>query len=361
MGKDRRRIVITRVMQLATVLHQTKRGHTVSELVEKLECGRSTVYRDLNSLKHVGVGIKTETIVGETRYSLAHWPIAAIAPTPLQLAALHLARDALSSFSGTEAVKQLDQLLSQWGKLPKKQLPLKYQRPSVQSASAVAPIDRAIADRKQLEFHYRGDGDAHAKPRRVEPIELRASGEQLYLFAFDVERKDYRVFKTTRMSNFRPLREVATDHSRVDVDARFRRAVKMWTANSPTTVVVRLSPEKARFADEYPLVRDQVVTRMVDGSVEITANVNGVVEALNWVLRWGANAEAISPPEFRELAAKQLRDAAQKYTEDVFDKSNLAKTGGRRPPHDARRGLTLVGAKHVVSPKLGRRRVRVAG
>lgn len=360
MGKDRHRIVITRMMQLAVVLNHTRRGLTIGELVEKLECSRSTLYRDLDSLRHAGIGLKTDTVVGETRYSLAHWPIAAVAPTPLQLAALCLAREALDTFDGTEAVEQLDHLLARWGKLPKRQLSLKYQKRSPQAGSVVGAIDHAIAKHKQLEISYQGGSDSQAQQRKVEPIELRSSGEQLYLFAYDVARQDYRVFKTARMSNAQLLSDPAADHSQVDVDARFRRAVKTWTADEPTRIVVRLSPDKARFAAEYPLTSDQVTTPTSDGSVEITADVNGITEALNWVLSWGPHAEAISPPEFRAEAAKQLSDAAQKYRAAAGRDDGVRKAGGRKAAETTSHGSESVGTKQVVSRELGRRRARVA-
>ena len=145
MDNDRRRIVITRLMQLAQVLHETKRGLTIHQLMQRLERSKSTIHRDIKSLREANVQIDDVTVTGEVRYSIARWPIAAVAPTPLQLAALCLAREALDTFDGTEAVSQLDQLLAQWGRLPKKQLTLKYHQRGKSSRSLVGSIDCAIA------------------------------------------------------------------------------------------------------------------------------------------------------------------------------------------------------------------------
>lgn len=362
MANDRRRIVITRMMQVAVVLHETKRGMTVRELMQRLERSKSTLHRDIDSLRQAGVRLNTETVTGEVRYSLAHWPIAAVAPTPLQLAALCLAREALDMFDGTEAVEQLEQLLAQWGRLPKKQLTLKYRTRGKPHGSLVGNIDRAISKQKRLAIAYQGERDGEFKPRTVEPIELRASGEQLYLFAYDVERQDYRVFKAARMAKALVLAEPSADHSRMDVDKRFARAVKTWTANTPTPVVIRVSAEKARFVAEYPLIADQVVTAMPDGSVQISAEVNGITEALNWVLGWGAYAEAVSPPELRELAAAQLRAAALKYGPATPPGAGVRKADGRQSAAAGGPASPANAApKQVVSRELGRRGSRVAG
>lgn len=360
MSQDRRRIVLNRLMQLTVVLNQSKRGLTVHQLAERIERSKSTIHRDIKSLQACGIDVRSVTVNGDVRYSLEKWPFSAVVPTPLQLAALRLARDAMSTFEGTAVLNQLDQLLVQWNRLPSKQLPLKYPTRSIKSAQLVSAIDSAITNQKRLSVAYQGDRDQQIRQRKLEPIELRARGEQLYLFAYDVEQRDYRTFKAARMTSAVTLAEPANDHSRLDVDQRFARAVKTWTASEPTAVVARLSPEKARFAREYPLMTDQALRQLSDGSVEITAEVNGFTEAVNWVLSWGAHAEAVSPPEFRALAADQLRRAAARYGEARPKKVRVRKSTDE---HDDRAlpAPKKDGPKRAVSRELARRGARVAG
>jgi predicted DNA-binding transcriptional regulator YafY len=246
MAQDRRRIVLNRLMQLTVVLSQTRRGLTVHQLRERLDFSKSTIHRDIKSLQLCGVDVQSVTVNGEVRYRLEHWPFAAVAPTPLQLAALRLARDAVSPFEGTAMVEHFDQLLAHWSKLPDKQLPLKYPTRGVRSAEVVGAIDRAITGQKRLTIAYQSEADPAPRARTIEPVELRARGEQLYLFAYDIEKKDYRTFKTTRVTKATMLAEPAGDHSRLDVDKRFARAIKTWTAPAPTRVVARLAQETAR-------------------------------------------------------------------------------------------------------------------
>jgi proteasome accessory factor B len=360
MAQDRRRIVLNRLMQLAFVLSQRKRGLTIRQLMAKLERSKSTIHRDLDSLEACSVDVRSEKINGEVRYSLENWPFAAVVPTPLQLAALRLARDAISPFEGTAVVEQLDQLLAQWSRLPEKQLSLKYPTRNAQSATLVGAIDRAIANQTRLSVAYQGERDNQSRQRKIEPIELRARGEQLYLFAYDVEQQDYRTFKAARMTGAVALAEPANDHSSLDVDRRFARAVKTWTANEPSVVVVRVAAEKARFVREYPLMPDQALSQLPDGSVQIIAEVNGFTEAVNWVLSWGAHAEAVSPPEFRQLAAEQVQRAVDRYSEAGTKDTRARKVKDPRAAH-GQRGRKNDGPKQAVSRELGRRGGRVAG
>jgi hypothetical protein len=105
---------------------------------------------------------------------------------------------------------------------------------------------------------------------------------------------------------------------------------------------------------------DQAITPLPDGSVELAADVNGLMEAVNWVLSWGSHAEAVSPPEFRSLVAEHVRRAAARYAPvngtpggvrkaSIPRGSNPDKTTGKTKP---RRGA---------SREVGRGGVRVAG
>jgi proteasome accessory factor B len=335
-------------MRMVMVLHNSRRGLTEKNLELELGSSRSTVYRDLKSLHKLDVGLQCDTVNGEVRYHLRRMPVAAVAATPLELAALCLARDALDSFAGTAAVEQIDQLLKRWGHVPKAQLSLTFHRRGTTRASLVGTLDGAIIRKQRVELEYQGERDPKPKQRKIEPLALRAAGEQLYLFAYDVDRADYRVFKTARVQKAWILGEPSNDHSRVDLEARFKNAVKTWTADEPTHVVVRISAEKSRFLNEYPLMPTQRLTALPDGRVEITADVNGTTEAVAWILGWGAHAEAISPEELREKVAEQVRGAAAKY--GASDAVQETKTKAER--QSAR-------TKQAVSREVRRRESRV--
>lgn len=357
MGTERHRVVINRLMRMAIVLHDSQRGLTEKNLENELGYSRATVYRDLKSLQEMDVGLQCEIINGEARYRLRKLPIAAIAATPLELAALCLARDALDSFAGTVAVEQIDHLLKRWGHVPKAQLSLAFHRRGTARSSLVSTLDGAIVKKQRVELEYQGERDPKPKQRKIEPLALRASGEQLYLFAYDVGRKDYRIFKTARVQKAWLIGEPSNDHSRIDVEAKFKNAVKTWTADAPTTVVVRISAEKSRFVKEYPLMPNQRVTELPDGAVEITADVNGTLEVVPWILGWGAHAEAVSPEELRQKVAEQVQGAAAKYGAIA----GVRKTNGRAQGKSVAEETQSAGSKQAVSREMRRRGSRVLG
>jgi proteasome accessory factor B len=315
MARRHTRVIVARLWQLVTVLHGARFGSTVSQLRQRLEVSRATLYRDLATLEEAGVKVETRTVNGEKRYWLWGYEIPAVAPSPLQLAALCLARESLGTFEGTDAVRQLDALLARWAKLPRERLAWTRRSRPQGPAAIVSTIDSALSRKQRVAIEYQGTEDRTPVRREVDPIALHAVGEQLYLFAFDNARAGYRTFKLSRTAAAQMLETRAGDHSGVDVEARFARSVKVWSGEDVTRVVAWISREKARFVGEYPLVVDQKVEPRADGSVVVYADVNGTTEALRWVLSWGEHAEALAPDELRLAARAEVSGAASRYVE----------------------------------------------
>jgi predicted DNA-binding transcriptional regulator YafY len=313
LANDRRRAVITRLMQIVVALHGARTGLSMRQLRERLGRSRATLYRDLKTLQEAELPIEHETVNGETRYRLSNWQIAAVAPTPLQLAALYLARQALGVFEGTNAVRELDQLLAKWPRPPKSSVKLVRHGTGADRPTLVNTVHGAINQHRQLSLDYRGARDGTPNERVVEPVILRAREDQLYLYAYDVGRADYRLFKLARIARAEMLPTAASDHSARDLESRFGRSVKVWSGDPVVKVAVRISPEKSRFVPEYPLVLGQEVETQQDGAVLVRAEVCGTAEALRWVLSWGGHAEVIGPAEFRQAAQREVTGAAALY------------------------------------------------
>lgn len=108
------------------------------------------------------------------------------------------------------------------------------------------------------------------------------------------------------------LEERADPHDDYDDERIFANAAKIWDG-PPVEVVVRISPRAARFVEEWPLVRSQQVEAQPDGAVLVRARVNGTVEAMRWVLRWGKDAQVIAPEELRAAVLAELLRAIAAY------------------------------------------------
>ena len=141
---------------------------------------------------------------------------------------------------------------------------------------------------------------------------LRLVNSQLYLVAFDLERKDWRIFKVFRIANVDLLQERAVNHPGYEEEKLFGRSVKTWIGDE-VEVAFRLSAEVARLASEYPLAPDWIVEDQTDGSVIVRARVAGIVETSRWVLGGGKHAVALEPPELRNAVLDELKGALEGY------------------------------------------------
>lgn len=166
-----------------------------------------------------------------------------------------------------------------------------------------APVDpevlmtlaRACRDETEVGFGYPSGGEV--RPRRVEPYRLVVSDRRWYLFAYDLDRDDWRSFRVDRMA---------------DVAARtwrFRpRAAPDAAAYVQEAVASRVYPHRARFLVRAPAatVRAQIpasaaVVRAVDdGSCEVRSGGGSLDFVLMHVLLLGHDFAVLDPPELAE-------------------------------------------------------------
>lgn len=88
------------------------------------------------------------------------------------------------------------------------------------------------------------------------------------------------------------------------------------------TVKVRISPGWARWVGEKIWHESQKVTKLPDGSLEITFRVAGLDEIKRWVLSFGPEAVVLEQEKLKETIRKDLyRNLAQYSTGSLAAKS----------------------------------------
>ena len=306
--------MVVRQWEIVTELCQRRRGMTVNQLGEATGASRATLYRDLKNLLEAGVPINSERINGEMRYRLMGLSVPPLNPTPIQIAALHMARHVMTPLAGTLLVVELDRLLARYSLIrPPADGPLSIGPAEIKSwPGRVKQLDRAIHDGKRIAFDYQSVGQNQPRRRTVDPMSIHSHQGHLYLIAHDTERDALRTFKVARLSDIAMLDRPADPHPEYDEEALFAHAAQVWSGD-PIPVAIRLTARVARFATEWPLSSRQTLDGQPDGSVIVRASVAGTVEAMRWTLRWGRDAEALSPPELRDAVKKQLLGAVEHY------------------------------------------------
>jgi predicted DNA-binding transcriptional regulator YafY len=308
----RRRAVLMRQWDLIQNLQGLRTGLRSVDLAKRLGVSLATVNRDLSLLRDAGVPLERNEVNGEVRHRFSRGPLPALQPTPIQAVALRLARGALQPLEGSHLLRELDLLLAGLPAIPVAEH-LSHAAPAAASPSIVRTLESALRLRRQLELRYRAGSRAGRETHyRVDPLRLRLVHQNLYLCAYVPARDGARTFKVVRIAEAHLLDEAAKPHPEWTDDRLFGRAVKMWSGD-PVEVAVRLAPDVAHLAVEYPLAEDQTVERRLDGSALVRARVAGIVEVRSWVLSWGAAAEVLEPAELRRAVREELETALGAY------------------------------------------------
>ncbi|GGS71137.1 DeoR family transcriptional regulator [Planobispora rosea] len=168
-------------------------------------------------------------------------------------------------------------------------------------------LARACRDEVEAGFGY--PSGSEVRRRRVEPYRLVASDRRWYLFAYDLDRDDWRSFRVDRMT---------------DVSARtwrFRpRPAPDAAAYVQESVASRVYPHQARFLVHAPAgtVRAQipasaaVVHRRGEEFCEVLSGGGNLDFVLMHVLLLGHDFEVLDPPELRRrcrVLAERLSSA----------------------------------------------------
>ena len=174
-------------------------------------------------------------------------------------------------------------------------------------------LRKAQRDSQTVRFSY-VDKRGRPSQRMADPYGFVVSGGRAYLIAYDHTRSAKRVFVLDSISSARSGARRFTAPADFDIEAFAARSISgIMHADEPTRVTVRFSPVVAAAAKADTVVRDRTISARADGSVDITYEVADAAELVRWTLRWGAEAEVISPPEVRAAARDVVRAIARRY------------------------------------------------
>ena len=180
----------------------------------------------------------------------------------------------------------------------------KMQRTEAEIPSVTSAPGSPTADPIAVRQAEPSDGPRDASPstaRRVEPIRLVVFGAHWYLFAFDLDRDDHRVFRLDRMSNVHATTFNFTARDHPDAEAAVSAAVT--TTAYPHTVVLRTAASVSE-AKEWFSTRSATITEAADG-VRITCGF--------WDLRWVTATLAAIPAEIEVLHPPELIDSLRDH------------------------------------------------
>lgn len=300
---------------------QGRRLVRAEELAEHFEISVRTVYRDVSALSEAGVPVSGEAGVGYSLVKGYHLP-------PV----MFTADEALALFVGGEMVKQFtDASVAQ----PMQSALLKIRSvlppdrqddvdrlgrglaiegmartPDGLDRHSLLPIQQGIVSRRLLRLWYCARGRDDVTQRDVEPLGVAYLGGYWYLVAWCRLRAGIRHFKLDRIQRFELLAERYPARPEFSLRDHLQRSSEM-----DDTVVVRiwfsrLAVERARRETLHGLLAERPSR---DGGIEVEMRTMSSDWLARWVLSFGDEAEAISPPELRDLVASAAERALKRH------------------------------------------------
>jgi predicted DNA-binding transcriptional regulator YafY len=318
---------LARQWKIIQALIASRRGKSVPELAEMVECHTRTVYRDLEALQFAGFPVTTERDGHRMVWSLLDGPHRTL-PIPLslpELLALYFGRRLAGALKGTvfhdaleslfekikallpgEMIQQLEQAQEglSVGTTPSK--------PHAAYRGMIDIVNQAVSQRRRLDMTYRAMQDQAETRRRVAPYRLLFFDGAFYLIGYCGLRQDIRVFALDRIKRLELTDEPFDLPADVILDDFLKTSFGVFLG-PPAKVRVRFAPQIAGYIAEKTWHASQKLRRQKDGSMIFEAEVAGTEEIKRWILTWGARAVVLAPESLRQEIRREAEKMLKAY------------------------------------------------
>ena len=295
---------LDRLLGILTVLLQNDRM-TAPQLAEKFEVNRRTIGRDVDALCQAGIPIVTHQGVGGGISIAEGFKLDKCVLTTDELSGIIAALKGIGSVSGESQIERtLDKLHAGAGAVVSLSEPIIIDLASHykwQLTEKIELIKFAVHEARQIEFdYYYEKGESR---RRIEPYFVIFQWSAWYVFGFCTQRKDWRLFKLTRLWNLSVCEEGYAPREippeKRDFNAHYTDNIKLTALFDPSV--------KYQLIDSYGL-SCYIET---ENGLHFEFDFTNRSFLLCWLLGFGGKVKVLSPDDI----AKELQAAAKKILE----------------------------------------------
>lgn len=298
---------IDRLIGILSILLQQEKV-TAPYLAEKFEVSRRTINRDIEDLCKAGIPIATSQGVNGGISIMDGYAINRTLLTSSDMEAVLAGLRSLDSVSGTNRYGQLMEKLSAGSSdvLTGDEYMLidlsSWYRGML--APRIELIHTAISETEWIQFLYSSPkGDSL---RKIEPYHLVFQWSSWYVWGWCGARKDFRLFKLSRMSELRLTGE------------KFQKRQAPLPDFTPEKVFPPQYQVTAVFAKEckWRLIEEYGADSFViqpDGTLKFSFGFTDKEQIINWMLTFGEKGELLEPKELRDELAQIGKAIWKKY------------------------------------------------
>ena len=284
-------------------------GHpNASRLAREAEVSTKTIHRDIEFMRD-RLNLPIEFAPGHNGYfytgEVSAFPTMQI--TEGEIFALVVAEKALQQYRGTSfekpllsAIRKMEQALPDTISLNladiERTISFRTRAEPILNLEIFDALARAVAQRQQLELHYRKPGQP-AEKRLVDAYHLANINGEWYLFAYDHARKDLRTFVPARIQSVQPTGKTFERPQKFSLEKRLRDSFGVHAGAGEFAVVIRFTPRAADYIREKKWHPSQTLRDLKGGGAELGLKLSSLAEVERWVLSWGGDAKVLKPKE----------------------------------------------------------------
>jgi proteasome accessory factor B len=291
-----------------------------SKLAREAEVSTKTIHRDIEFMRD-RLNLPVEFDASRNGYfytgEVSAFPTMQISEG--EIFALVVAEKALQQYRGTSfekpllsAIKKMEQALPDAISLNladiERTISFRTRAEPILNLEIFDALAKAVAQRQQLELHYRKPGQP-AEKRLVDAYHLANINGEWYLFAYDYARKDLRTFVPARIQSVKPTGKTFERTQKFSLEKRLRDSFGVHAGEGEFEVVIRFSARGADYIREKKWHPSQTLQDLKGGGAELKMKLSSLAEVQRWVLSWGGDAKVLKPKELVEsvqAAAKKI-------------------------------------------------------
>lgn len=299
---------------------QSKRIVKAQEIAERFSISLRTVYRDVKTLEEAGIPLSGEAGVG---YSIMEgYRLPPVMFSKEEAIAFLTAEKMVEKLTDPSSRKyyqeamfkiksvlryadkdMLEDMSSYIEVVENPYLPAKQNSPI-----HLQTILKSIADKEILDIGYFANHSQQYNNRDVEPVGIFYQGNYWYMIAYCRLRKDYRNFRTDRISYINQTgRYFQKQHPSLQSFLE-----KMSEEKEMFNIVIRVDMQALKYFGDQKYYNGFVSQRETGGKMEMTFVTASLMGFAKFYLLFGEYAEIISPPGLKDLVKKNLEEISKK-------------------------------------------------
>jgi predicted DNA-binding transcriptional regulator YafY len=309
---------LDRLLAITMLLLNRKRVGA-KELADRFEVSLRTIYRDLETLNMAGIPIISYA------GAAGGYEIMESFRLDRQLLSMDELQSIITALKGIRSIKaiddhSLDSVLEKVGALVARSerdrleesesqmiIDLNPWQNGTADADTFAKLRNAVRDCRTLRFIY-SDTKGEETERMVEPMGLALKGYAWYLYAYCKLRRDFRVFRLSRMKRVEQLSETfeRREVSMSELDARWFRKVNVWAE-----LVLRLQPRARARAEDW--FDPHCMEAQADGTWIARTRYPEDEWLYGFLLGFGPDLEVLEPPHIGTILRDKARAVMKMY------------------------------------------------